>query len=460
MSQPRFVNIDRETPLLLPPDLRSWVSADDIVHLLLEVVEGMNLSSARINPRGSGSAQYPPGMMLALLIYCYAHGIFSSRAIEQATYRQVAVRFLTGDEHPDHDTICTFRRQNEKLIRAAFAEVLKLSGAVGVRQVGTVCIDGTKILASAAKARTRTEAELAEAEKKEAAALEQAQRQQIDGLLEQARVADAQGADEGSTLPAELAVPGQLRSRVAEARARLRAQALERATAREQERATIAQEGFGELPRRLSPEPKPTATINLTDPESRLMPTRSGQFIQGYNAQLAVSAQPGGGFILAAQVCTETNDKGQLQPMVEALPREVLAAQVEVPVDLGYDHAVQIHRVEQSGQMQVFRPVTRQTRTAQPGTRKSAHRRATESFRQVLDERARSERGRALKKLRSATVEPVFGIIKSVLGWRGTRLRGLAKVNLEWQLVALAFNCRRLHVRRRARAAAEQAQRP
>jgi transposase len=134
----RFVNIDRDTPMLLPPDLREWAPADDMVHFVIEAVSGMNLSELKINRRGSGSEQYPPKMMLSLLIYFYANGIFSSRRIERATYRDVAVRFLTADTHPDHDTICTFRRENFEAVAEAFLQVLQLARTMGVLKVGTV----------------------------------------------------------------------------------------------------------------------------------------------------------------------------------------------------------------------------------------------------------------------------------------------------------------------------------
>src|ERR1700749_3317854 len=122
-----FVSVDRHQRLLLPPDLRDWVGEDDLVHFVIAAVEGMDLGSFRVNQRGTGSAQYPPHMMLALLVYCYANGIFSSRRIERATYRDLGVRFLTGDTHPDHDTICSFRRQNQKLIGKFFVRVLELA---------------------------------------------------------------------------------------------------------------------------------------------------------------------------------------------------------------------------------------------------------------------------------------------------------------------------------------------
>jgi transposase len=150
----RFVNIERETPMLLPPDLREWVREDDLAHFILEAMEGVQSDLAAINQRGSGSEQYPPGMMMALLLYCYASGIFSSRRIEMATHRHVSVRYITGNTHPDHDTIAAFRRVNKELVRGSFVRVLELARELGLLRVGTVAVDGTKVWANAAKRAT------------------------------------------------------------------------------------------------------------------------------------------------------------------------------------------------------------------------------------------------------------------------------------------------------------------
>ena len=137
--------------MLLPPDLRDWIPEEDLVHFVIEAVEQMPATSFRINHRGTGSQQYSPRMMLALLIYCYANGIFSSRRIERATYRDIGVRYLTADTHPDHDTICTFRRENQEAFRETFLHVLKLARELGVLKVGTVSVDGTHLDANASK---------------------------------------------------------------------------------------------------------------------------------------------------------------------------------------------------------------------------------------------------------------------------------------------------------------------
>ena len=150
----RFVNIDRETPMLLPPDLREWVAEDDLAHFILEAVEGLDTAGAAINERGSGSEQFPPAMMMGLLLYCYAQGIFSSRRIEAATYSHLSVRYLAGNTSPDHDTIATFRRVNKKLVQASFVRVLELARELGLLRVGTVAVDGTKLWANASKGAT------------------------------------------------------------------------------------------------------------------------------------------------------------------------------------------------------------------------------------------------------------------------------------------------------------------
>ena len=147
----RFVNLDRQTPMFLPCDLRDWVPADHIVHFILDAVEHLPTAHFQVNHRGTGSEQYPPTMMLALLIYCYATGRFGSRTIEAATHSDVAVRYLCANEHPDHDSICAFRAANKVAFQAAFVTVLQLAQQLRLTRVGTVSVDGTKIAANASK---------------------------------------------------------------------------------------------------------------------------------------------------------------------------------------------------------------------------------------------------------------------------------------------------------------------
>jgi transposase len=245
MAHERFVNIDRETPMLLPPDLRDWVPEDDLAHFILDTLAHLDLSRASVNQRHSGSAQYPPAMMLAVLVYSYATGTFSSRQIEALTYQHLCVRYLAANHHPDHDTICKFRRENGRLLHDAFAHVLRTARELGVAQVGTVCLDGTKLHAQAAKRRTLNQEELKAAEAK----LDL----QISELLREAEKADAQTNAPGTQLPEHLRGHQRRREQIRLAQELLAAQTKERAAARETERTAWKKTPWAIAPKRVQP---------------------------------------------------------------------------------------------------------------------------------------------------------------------------------------------------------------
>lgn len=427
----RLRNIDRETPMLLPPDLRDWVQGDDVVHFVVEALGLLDVSSACVNQRGTGSEQYPPGMMLGLLVYCYSQGIFSSRRIERATYQNLSVRYLAANTHPDHDTIAKFRRENAVLIRSAFVQLLQLAQASGLVQLGAIALDGTKIGAATTKRKNLTYAQL------------QAQLGQLDGqvaaLLARAEAADQSGEAQ-EQLPAELAETEQRRARLLAAKAQLEQQARVRHEQREEDR---DQSPPGGKRSRLEPQPKPQDRINLTDGDSKLMRVRAG-FLQGYNGQLAVSVDSG--LIVAADVVRDTSDIRQLQPMV-AQVIDHLGAPAQVLADTGYENVPQIQAVEAMHPTIVLCPPAR-SGNANPATPfKRPWRERSKALREQMRQRLLTPAGKALYGLRKTTVEPVIGIIKAALGFRSFRLRGLAKVKTEWTLISLALNCRRLAAR-------------
>jgi transposase len=197
---PRFQNMDRNTPLLLPPDLRDWVAQDDLVHFIISAVERLPLSPFAVNQKGCGDAQYPPHAMLALLICCYAHGLFSSRRIERATHRDVAVRYLMANHHPGHASICAFRRHHLEAIARAFVDVLELARELKLLQLGTVGLDGVHIKASAAKDQN--------VPYERAQPRRTPRRLDVDQLLAQAQQAGAQEEDP-QKLPQENSPPGK-----------------------------------------------------------------------------------------------------------------------------------------------------------------------------------------------------------------------------------------------------------
>lgn len=265
-----FVSVDRNQALLLPVDLRDWVGEDDLVHFVIGAVEQVDVSVLRYNERGTGSAQYPPHMMLSLLIYCYANGVFSSRRIERATWRDVSVRYLTADTHPDHDTIAKFRRENFDAVAACFVRVLELAQAVGLLRVGTVSVDGTKLRANASINKNVGHGRAGQLI--EQLALEVAE------LMKQAEAADTNEEVDGQRLPGEISRREALKEKLAAARAQIEARAKARADAeRDEYEAKLKRHqqakgrAKGRAPVEPDPAPRPEEQQNLSDPDSRLM---------------------------------------------------------------------------------------------------------------------------------------------------------------------------------------------
>jgi transposase len=215
----RFVPIDRDTPLLLPPNLCDWVPADHLVHFILDAVDALDLRQVRVNTRGTGSEQYPPRMLLGLLLYSYATGIFGSRRIERSTHDSVPVRRLTADTHPDHDTRCTFRRENQALLAESFVKVLQLAQQLKLLKVGqlTVAADGTKVLAHASKHSAVSYARAGEM-------MEQLELE-VQQLLAKAEQADAPPLQDGLTIPAEITRRQERQAALARTRAEIEARA-------------------------------------------------------------------------------------------------------------------------------------------------------------------------------------------------------------------------------------------
>jgi transposase len=452
----RFVPIDRDTPLLLPPNLRDWVAADHLVHFVVDAVAALDLRQVKVNARGTGSEQYPPTMLLALLIYSYATGTFSSRRIEQSTYDSVPVRLLTADTHPDHDTICTFRRENKSLLTESFVQVLQLAQQLKVLQVGqlTVAVDGTKVLANASKHSAVSYERAGEM----IAQLEL----EVTQLVAKAEQADSTPLQDGLSIPAEITRRQERQAALAKARAEIEARAqaryaVELAEHEKKLAARAAKQERGERPRGKPPQapgstPKPGDQYNFTDAESRIMKAGNGDhFEQSYNAQAAVDVESR--LIVGERMSQAPNDKQELVADLQAIPVE-LGGVSAVLIDSGFYSESAVRTVEQ-------------TSTGQPtGTtvyaateRKSHHRSVADleksaapeppgpaaNISEVMKYRLATAAGKQKYKLRQQTVEPVFGILKSVLGFRRFLLRGLAKVQIEWTLVCAAYNLKRLH---------------
>ena len=310
-----FRPYDRSQRLLLPPDLKDWVADDDLAHFIVEAAERVDITAFSVSRTGCGKAQYHPRMMLALLVYCYASGIFSSRRIEQATYRNVSVRFIAADSHPDHDTIAKFRRENGPAFQAAFAHILLLAKQLGLLQVGTVSIDGTKIDANASKIKSlrhdRIQALRAKLEK------------DIARLVAQAEAADREPGDDGLSLPEEIARRQTLKAKLDAAAARLEAAAKDRAGKNRAGKNGAGKDGTAEdgADSDDPPAPPPGRQTNLTDPDSAIMrKSARHEYRQAYNAQAIVDAD-GSRLVLASDVLATSNDRQGFDAFIDELCR-------------------------------------------------------------------------------------------------------------------------------------------
>jgi transposase len=443
-----FRPTDRETGFLMPPSVDEWLPEQHLARFIVEVVEGLDLRGMSGSYRGSGSASYHPSVLLSILVYGYATGVYSSRKLERATYDSVAFRFIAGNEHPDHDTIASFRRRFLKQIEGLFVEVLKLAREMGVLKLGTVALDGTKIHANASRHSALSY--------EHAGKIETQLKAEVADLLAKAEAADQADVPDGMSIPEELARREARLAKLAEARAKIEARAKERF---ERERAEYEAklaarqakaEATGREPsgRPLQPPveaPLPTDQINLTDEASRIMPVAGGGFEQCYNAQAAVAADSL--LVVAIDVVQAANDKQQIEPMVEklkALPEE-LGKPETLLADNGYFSASNVTACETAD----IAPLIATGRDAH-------HPSLTERFAaapaapqdptpvQAMAHRLKTPEGKQLYALRKQVPEPVFGIIKSVLGFRQFLLRGLDRVRGEWSLVTMAWNLKRM----------------
>src|SRR4051794_22116167 len=436
-----YAPFDRDQPFLLPPDLKDWLPEDDLAHFIVAAAERVRQGAVWTNRQAGGKPQYHPRLMLALLVYCYANGVFSSRRIERATYRDIGARFIAANTHPDHDMIATFRRTNKAAFEATFLEILLLARETGILKLGTVSIDGTKIDANASKIRS-VRYDRAQALREKLAA-------DIAEMTAKAEAADAEDSDP-QALPAEIARREALKQKLDAACARLEAEAqaaAERPEYEEKKAAYEAKKGRrGRPPKPPNGTPPPDRQINLTDPDSQLMrKSKAHEYRQAYNAQAVVCAE-GSQLILATNMATTPSDQPTFAATILAmehtigLPHTVLA-------DAGFASGAAVAKLEAKN----VEPLVAIARTQphrpydfRPPPKPKLERRIRKPWRLAMKAKLESEEGKSRYKKRKQTVEPVFGIIKSAIGFTRFHLRSREKVATEWLVVALAYNCRRL----------------
>jgi transposase len=289
-----FRPVDRATPYLLPPSVEDWLPKDHLARFVVDIVDQLDLSALTRQYRGTGSEAYHPTVMLGLLIYGYATGVYSSRRIEVATHESIAFRYIAANEQPDHDSLCAFRKRFLKEIEALFVQVLCIARQMKLLKLGTIALDGTKIHANASR---HSALSYGHAQKIEAQ-LEA----EVKQLLARAEAADQEPLPEGLNIPEELArreerlaairqAKAQIEERAAERDAREKADYEAKMKAREDQTERSGKKPGGKPPAPPSAGVRPTDQINLTDADSRIMPATGKGFEQSYNAQAAVDTE-------------------------------------------------------------------------------------------------------------------------------------------------------------------------
>jgi transposase len=443
----KFRAINRDTPYLLPPSLQDWLPEKHLARFVVDLVDQLDLSTLEKRYGGGGKQPYHPAMLLALLFYGYATGVFSSRKLEQATYDSVAFRFITGDTHPDHDTIAVFRKRFLPELEGLFVQLLVVAKVTGLLKLGKVSLDGTKIKANASKHKAMSWGY--------ANKLEDQLRKEVQELLKKAKQADAEDGPE-MDIPDELARREDRLTAIKAAKEEIERRALERFEKEQAEYEAKCQQRkdkeaqSGRKPR--GPKPKPPVSgpqnkdqINFTDSESRIMPSSEG-FVQAYNAQAAVDIDTY--LIVENHITQQSNDKLEVEPTLKGLKdtEEPLGKVDGLLADAGYfsfDNVAHCEEAEITPYISDHRErhnLTWDERFKEPPPCPQGADAVT-----IMAHRLRTVEGKEIYAKRKSTVETVFGIIKEVLGFRRFHLRGMDAVQGEWNLVCMAWNMKRMH---------------
>jgi transposase len=449
----RFVACDREQSFLMPPDVRHWLPENDLVWFVIDAVSEMRLEAFYGAYRRDGRSRpaYDPAMMVGRLLYAYARGIRSSRAIERACEEDVAFRVLAAQQRPDHATIARFVERHEQAIGGLFGEVLAPCAKSGVAKVGVIAVDGTKLHANASRDENRHYEQIAREILEEAKATDAAEDELYgdargDELPEQLRTGEGRRAwlrEAKRRLEAERErearpVPRSRPKRLKQAKRRLEEELWTEVRANaayERYRSGRMKDGrrFSRPPDPYTPPVTPDGGVNVGDPDSRVVKGLRG-FIQGYNAQAVTNVHQ---IVIAAEVMTAAPDLGHLEPMLDAAQRELQAAGVSdrpevLLADAGYWHQQQMERIIDRG-IQVLIPPDASKRK---GARRGWEGGYCAFMRRVLA----GERGGELYRQRQPMIEPVFGQTKLNRGIDRFRRRGRAAVRTEWRLITATHN--------------------
>ena len=441
-----FIGADRDQCTLMPYDIEDWIPENHLARFVIELVDKLDFQSVYNSYKGVGSMPYDPKMLLSLLFYGYSTGVFSSRKIEKSTYDSVAFRFIAGNNHPDHDTISSFRKRFLPKIQEWFKEILLIGKELNLVKLGNIYIDGTKVQANASRHKAMSYEYIQKLEKQ----LDT----EITKLLELANSKDEEEVDLELDIPKEIELRETRLKKIKEAKEVIKQRATDRykkekaeydkkMEVRAEKEKQTGKKQKGRAPKVPSDQPNQKDQYNFTDPESRIMKTPNG-FDQCYNGQAAVNEDM---LIVGAYSTVNGNDKQEFIPAINSIPEEFRPYITTAVADTGYFSEKNIDDCKNDKETNI---------TPLISTARQKHNTFLED---KLKEEINPEKcttpvekmnlalqgeGKEIYKKRKQTVEPVFGIIKEILGFRRFSLRSEKKSNAEWSLVCTAYNIKRM----------------
>lgn len=444
MSKP-YKSCDRKQMLLLPPSLHQWLPRGHLAYFIIDIVEQLDLSAIYepYEKQNRGQPPYDPAMMTALLLYAYCVGVPSSRKIEQKTHEDVAFRVVAANRHPDHDSICTFRKRHLEALAGLFVRVLRLCQEAGLVRLGHIALDGTKVRANASKHKAMSYGRMKKTEEE--------LKGEIEELLARAEAVDTEEdarygkGKKGWDLPEELHRRESRLQKIQEAMSALEAEAREKARNREKEKGeSIDPPGAPPLDNSSQANPSDKAQRNFTDPDSRIMKVSSTKsFEQSYNCQAAVDGEAQ--VIVGAVVTQQANDVHQVEPMLDELEENLgrIPFGLAMSMDAGYFSEDNVMLLEDA-EIDAFVATGRMKHGEMPPPVRGRPPQDM-TTRERMARKLRTQRGQRVYARRKAIVEPVFGQIKHVRGFKQFLLRGFENVSLEWLFWCLTHNLLKLY---------------
>ena len=444
----KFIICDRDTLYIMPPSIDDWLPKDHIARFIVEILEQLDVSEMEAAYSPLGRPAYPVKVLLGLLFYGYITGVVSSRKLEKATYESVPFRYIAANLHPDHDSIATFRKRFLKNLDSIFLQILLIASEMDILKLGNVSTDGSKILANASKHKALSW--------EYAIKLEAQLKEELQQLHKMAEEAD--NIPEEMDIPEELArrevrleaiqtAKKEIDRRAEERYNREKIEYDEKVKQREEHQKKTGKKKGGRKLKAPTREPKKHDQVNLTDEESRIMPKSGGGFVQAYNGQISVDEESH--LIVSKHVTQHTNDKQEIVPAIAEIKKSETALGQQVSCllgDAGYFSEANVRHCKQANITPLI--VDRRDKHNKTLTSRFEHAKGEipKDADPVMEMKhyLKTKEGKEAYAKRKSTVEPIFGIIKAVMGFRRFSLRGYESVSGEWNLIAIAWNIKRM----------------